>query len=34
MDSRSITQYIRGTFPGVDVVIPTEGIASGDTFFI
>ncbi len=34
MDSRSITQYISGTFPSVDLVIPTEGIASGDTFFI
>ena len=34
MDQRSITQYIADTFAGVDVVTPTEGIASGDTFFI
>jgi hypothetical protein len=34
MDQRSITQYIADTFAGVDAVTPTDGIASGDTFFI
>ncbi|MGI8550682.1 MAG: DUF6194 family protein [Dehalococcoidia bacterium] len=33
MDQRSISQYVTDTFAGVDVVTPTDGIASGDTFF-
>src|SRR2546421_6265466 len=34
MDERAIIQYISETFPGVDVVTPADGIASGDSFFI
>lgn len=34
MDQRAITQYITDTFAGVDVSTPSEGIATGDTFFI
>ncbi|MEA2641519.1 MAG: hypothetical protein QOF51_2913 [Chloroflexota bacterium] len=34
MDIQSITRYIAETFAGVDVVVATEGIAAGDTFFI
>jgi hypothetical protein len=34
MDERAIIQYITETFAGVDVVMPADGIASGDTFFI
>jgi hypothetical protein len=34
MEQRAIIQYIVETFAGVDVVTGTDGIASGDTFFI
>jgi hypothetical protein len=34
VDERTIIQYVRETFDGVDVVIGEEGIAAGDTFFI
>jgi hypothetical protein len=34
MEERAIIQYIVETFAGVDVVTGTDGIASGDTFFI
>ena len=33
MDPDAITQFITDTFGGVDVVIGTEGIATGDRFF-
>ena len=34
MDQDAIIQYVTDTFGGVDVVRPTEGPGSGDTFFI
>ena len=34
MDQSAIVRYIAETFSGVDIVTPTDGIASGDTFFI
>jgi hypothetical protein len=34
MDQSTIVEYISKTFSGVDVVIGTDGIAAGDTFFI
>ncbi|MGB8166899.1 MAG: DUF6194 family protein [Chthoniobacteraceae bacterium] len=33
MDETSITQFIAGTFSGVDVVVGDEGVGAGDTFF-
>src|SRR4051794_12492596 len=33
MEERAIIQYITETYAGVDVLVGTEGIASGDTFF-
>ena len=33
MDQDSIRRYIADTFDGVDILIPTDGIAAGDTFF-
>jgi hypothetical protein len=34
MEERAIIQYVIENFDGVDVVTGTDGIASGDTFFI
>ena len=34
MDRGSITQYIAETFPGVEVLTPTDGVGAGDTFFM
>ena len=34
MDQAAITAYIAETCPGTVVVVGTEGIAAGDTFFI
>lgn len=34
MEQAAITAYIAETCPGTNVVIGTEGIAAGDTFFI
>src|SRR5260370_32092903 len=34
MDQCALVQYVSETFSGVDVVIGTEGLAEGDTFFI
>jgi hypothetical protein len=34
MEQHEIVQYIAETFAGVDVVVGSEGIAEGDTFFI
>jgi hypothetical protein len=34
MDQQAIIQYVSDTFSGVNVVTGTEGIATGDTFFI
>ena len=34
LDQAAITAYIVETCPGTDVVVGTEGIATGDTFFI
>ena len=34
MDQDAIIQYVDDTFAGVDVLRPTDGPGSGDTFFI
>lgn len=34
MEPDAITRYIADTFPGVDIVAPTDGPGAGDTFFI
>jgi hypothetical protein len=33
IDQDAIIQYVADTFTGVEIVRPTEGVASGDTFF-
>ena len=33
MDQDAIIQYVTETFPGVEVVRPTDGPGAGDTFF-
>lgn len=34
MDQDAIRQYVAANFPGVNVMVPTEGVGVGDTFFI
>jgi hypothetical protein len=34
VDEEAIIEYIAQTFPGVEVVRPTDGPGAGDTFFI
>ena len=34
LDQQAIVDYVRQTFPDANVVVGSEGIATGDTFFI
>jgi hypothetical protein len=34
MDEEEIVRYVRETFGGVNVLVATEGLPAGDTFFI
>jgi len=33
MDQDAIIHYVMDTFPGVEVVRPSDGLGAGDTFF-